>query len=151
MVSSPSKFSMYTILGHDGRPYGPVTLEQLRQWVAEGRVNAQTKAWIEGTPNWKPLGDFPELVSVFPPPPPLAPPRIASGAKSKLAAGLLGVLLGGWGVHRFYLGYVGIGIAQIVVTLATCGAGALWGFIEGILILTGKNITTDADGRPLQD
>ena len=72
------------------------------------------------------------------------------GAKSKIAAGLMGVLLGGLGVHRFYLGYVGIGIAQIIVTLVTFGFGGLWGFIEGILILTGT-INKDASGMPLTD
>ena len=42
--------------------------------------------------------------------------------KSKVAAGILGILVGGLGIHRFYLGYVGIGILQIVVTILTCGA-----------------------------
>ena len=60
--------------------------------------------------------------------------------KSKVAAGILGILVGGLGIHRFYLGYVGIGILQIVVTILTCGAGSLWGFIEGILILCGTTI-----------
>jgi TM2 domain-containing membrane protein YozV len=55
------------------------------------------------------------------------------------------------GIHRFYLGYIGIGIAQIVVTLLTFGLGAVWGFIEGILILVGSGITRDAQGRPLSD
>ncbi len=72
----------------------------------------------------------------------------AHGGRSQLAAGLLGVLLGGLGVHRFYLGYTAIGVAQLVVSLATCGLGAIWGFIEGILILTGS-INVDADGQPL--
>lgn len=77
--------------------------------------------------------------------------RLASEeAKSKIAAGVFGLLLGGLGVHRFYLGYVGIGIAQIIVTLITFGVGALWGFIEGILILTGS-MNKDAEGRPLRD
>ena len=71
--------------------------------------------------------------------------------KSKVAAGVLGILVGGLGIHRFYLGYVGIGILQIVVTFLTCGAESLWGFIEGILILCGTTITTDADGVPLSD
>ena len=78
---------------------------------------------------------------------PAAPPP---DAKSKLAAGLLGILLGGFGVHRFYLGFIGIGIAQIAVTLVTCGIGHLWGLIEGILILTG-NINKDSEGRPLKE
>lgn len=70
--------------------------------------------------------------------------------KSKMAAGLLGIFLGGWGIHNFYLGYTGKGIAQIFVTLFTCGIGAIWGLIEGILILTGS-INTDANGNPLVD
>ena len=70
------------------------------------------------------------------------------GAKSKMAAGLLGIFLGGWGVHNFYLGNTSRGIIQIVVSLVTCGLGAWWGLIEGILILCG-NINTDAQGRPL--
>ncbi len=70
--------------------------------------------------------------------------------KSKITAGILGILLGGLGVHRFYLGYTGIGIAQILVTVFTLGIGSLWGFIEGILILTGS-INKDANGVPLKD
>jgi TM2 domain-containing membrane protein YozV len=73
-------------------------------------------------------------------------------AKSKLAAGLLGIFLGGFGVHRFYLGYTSIGIIQIVVTVFTCGIGSLWGFVEGILYLAGANgWTTDSTGRPLRE
>ncbi len=68
--------------------------------------------------------------------------------KSRLAAGLLGIFLGGLGIHRFYLGYTTIGIIQIVVTIVTLGFGALWGFIEGIVILAG-GINTDAKGLPL--
>lgn len=72
--------------------------------------------------------------------------------KSKMVAGLLGIFLGSLGIHRFYLGYTGIGIVQIVVTIVTCGIGSLWGFIEGILILCGAgSYTTDADGNPLID
>lgn len=68
--------------------------------------------------------------------------------KSKLAAGLLQIFLGCFGVGRFYLGYTGIGIAQLLVSLFTCGIGAIWPFIDGILILTGS-VNTDADGNPL--
>jgi len=75
---------------------------------------------------------------------------IMPNAKSKLVAGLLGIFLGGFGIHRFYLGYTGIGITQIIVTIITCGIGYLWGFIEGILILVG-NINKDAQGNPLTD
>jgi hypothetical protein len=72
--------------------------------------------------------------------------------RSRLVAGLLGILLGSLGIHRFYLGYVGIGIAQIIVTFVTFGLGALWGFIEGILILVGaESFRRDAKGVPLKE
>ena len=71
-------------------------------------------------------------------------------AKSRLTAGMLGIFLGAFGVHRFYLGFTSIGVLQILVTIATCGVGGLWGIIEGGLILGGSGIKTDADGRPLR-
>lgn len=75
-------------------------------------------------------------------------------AKSKLAGGLLGIFLGAFGVHNFYLGYTGKAVAQLLITLLTCGFGAfvssVWGLIEGILILTGS-INTDGQGNPLRD
>lgn len=70
--------------------------------------------------------------------------------KSKMTAGLLGIFLGAWGIHNFYLGNTGRGIAQIIVTCVTCGIGGLWGFIEGIMILCGS-INKDANGVPLKD
>lgn len=70
--------------------------------------------------------------------------------KSKIAAGLLGIFLGGFGIHNFYLGYTGKAIGQLVLTICSCGIGGIWGFIEGILILCG-NINTDANGVPLKD
>ena len=74
----------------------------------------------------------------------------AAALKSRLAAGLLGIFVGGFGVHRFYLGYVGTGLIQILVTLVTFGIGYVWGIIEGILILAGS-FNRDARGRPLRD
>lgn len=71
--------------------------------------------------------------------------------KSKVVAGLLGIFLGGFGVHRFYLGYTTYGVIQLVLTLFGFGSGAIWGFVEGILILCGVGITTDANGVPLKD
>ena len=77
-----------------------------------------------------------------------------TGGKSKIAAGLLGIFLGAFGVHNFYLGYTGKAVAQLLITLLSCGFGAvvtsIWGLVEGIMILTGS-INTDADGRMLND
>lgn len=75
-------------------------------------------------------------------------------AKSKVAAGIFGLLLGSFGVHNFYLGYNGKAIAQLLITILSCGilspVSALWGFIEGILILTGS-IDSDANGVKLKE
>lgn len=78
----------------------------------------------------------------------------AGDAKSKLVAGLLGIFLGSFGVHNFYLGYTGKAVAQLLIAVLTCGAGtaitSIWGLIEGILILVG-NVTVDGKGNPLKD
>lgn len=74
----------------------------------------------------------------------------STGAKSKMVAGLLGIFLGAWGIHNFYLGYNGKGTLQIILTICSCGIASIWGFIEGILILCG-NIDTDAEGNKLTD
>ena len=68
--------------------------------------------------------------------------------KSKLVAGLLQILIP-LGIGRMYAGQVGLGVAQLVVTLITCGLGSLWSIIDGILMLVGT--PTDAHGRPLRD
>lgn len=52
---------MYKIIGADQKEYGPISAEQIRQWIAEGRVNAHTQTCLEGTQEWKPLGMFPEF------------------------------------------------------------------------------------------
>lgn len=69
--------------------------------------------------------------------------------KSKLVAGILQILIGGLGIGRFYIGDTKTGVWQIVVTVLTCGIGALWGLIDGILMLVNDNVT-DAQGRPLR-
>lgn len=58
------------------------------------------------------------------------------GADKKVLAGVLGILFGGLGIHKFILGYTKEGIIQIIVTICTCGFGSLIGLIEGIIYLT---------------
>ena len=52
---------MYRVLGADGKEYGPVTGEVLRQWITEGRANAQTKVKPEGGAEWQTLASVPEF------------------------------------------------------------------------------------------
>jgi hypothetical protein len=56
---------MYKIIGADGNEYGPISADQLRQWIAEGRANAQTKVQPEGSTEWKTLGTLAEFADVF--------------------------------------------------------------------------------------
>ncbi len=58
------------------------------------------------------------------------------GAEKKVLAGILGILFGGLGIHRFILGDTVGGILRIVITIVTCGFGILIGLIEGIIYLT---------------
>ncbi len=89
-------------------------------------------------------------------------PPIPMDAKSKIAAGLLGIFLGAFGVHNFYLGYTQKAVIQLVLTIVglitSCivigvflvMASSIWGLVEGILILVGK-INTDGRGVPLSE
>lgn len=63
----------------------------------------------------------------------------ALGADKKLAAGILGILIGSLGIHKFVLGYMTEGLIMLLGTVLTCGFGAmifgLIGLVEGILYL----------------
>ena len=74
--------------------------------------------------------------------------------KSKLVAGLLGIFLGAYGIHNFYLGNTKHALIQLLMTVCSCGilgmVSGIWGLVEGIQILCG-NINTDARGVALKD
>lgn len=75
--------------------------------------------------------------------------------RSKVAAGLFAILLPGLGIHRFYLGHIGIGVLHLLLTFVlswvtcgvTLGVAWLWSIIDGIIILTGG--MRDVEGREL--
>jgi hypothetical protein len=95
---------MYRIIGADGREYGPITAEQLREWIAEGRANASTRAKVEGTELWKPLTEYVEFAAALArlPSAPAMPvplynipaPRTNSLATASLVMGLLAMTCG---------------------------------------------------------
>ena len=110
------------------------TLVEIRNGLGnrtEGGSDLPEEKWI--------MEDVPEQ--------PVAPAPVASESsksdKQKLVAFLLCFFLGGFGIHRFYLGYTGIGVIQLL-TLGGCG---IWAIIDFIMILTGG--LKDADGREL--
>jgi hypothetical protein len=73
---------MFKIIGADQQQYGPVSADQIRQWIAEGRANAQTVASPEGSTEWKPLASFPEFAEALsrqaPPPPTAGAPPVSA-------------------------------------------------------------------------
>jgi hypothetical protein len=91
---------MYKIIGADQNEYGPITAEQVRQWVAEGRLNGLSKIQAEGSGVWRQLRDMPEFSALLPrtpapislggplPPSPAAPPRANPLAGWALGTGI---------------------------------------------------------------
>lgn len=79
--------------------------------------------------------------------------------KSRMAAGLLAILVGCLGIHNFYMGFNTRGTIQLVLCLAggviTCGLGALaavvWGFIEGVMLLSSNGPQFDGNGVIMKD
>ena len=83
---------MYKIIGTDLKEYGPISAETLRQWIAEGRVNANTRVQTEGTLAWVTLAQMPEFGVTMPvstPPTLVMPP--SGPAKNNLANWAFGV------------------------------------------------------------
>jgi len=135
---------MYKIIGADGQQYGPVSSDQLRRWMADNRVRPETLVQAEGTVDWKPLSSFPEFADTRFIPPTMTPPAGSCPppnprASNKIPAGICGVILGGFGVHKFILGYTGTGIIMLLLSVLSCGAlypiMHLIGLVEGILYL----------------
>ena len=89
-------------------------------------------------------------------PQPGAPWAPDAYAKSRVAAGLLGIFLGALGVHRFYTGHTGVGMIMLLITVLSFGTlsfvTGVWGLVEGILYLTDRtgSYSRDARGRPLR-
>ena len=112
---------MFKIIGSDGKEYGPVSADQLRQWLTEGRVNAQTQIQPEGSTGWLPLSAFPEFAASFPAPAP-AP---LSGSASPA-----------YGDRQRALGLVSGPAIGLIVTAALGFLGAVFNVLSS---LTGFN------------
>lgn len=98
----------------------------------------------------------PQAVPQGVPQPPYQPqPLPATDRKSKLATGLLAIFLGSFGVHNFYVGRVGLGVAQLLITLLSLGILSgivwIWALIEGIMYLASDQPRwcTDGYGNPM--
>jgi hypothetical protein len=103
----------YTIIGGDGKQYGPITGDDLRKWISEGRLNAQSLAKADSDAEFRPLATFPELADVFGAgaqfsgaPPPLSPAgvggreaalqRVKVPAVALMVTAILNIILAVW-------------------------------------------------------
>lgn len=96
---------MYKIIGADGQQYGPVSADQIRRWIAENRVNAQTLVQPDSAADWRPLSTLAEFEADLKPAPPLVsspapqpPPAagVTAKASNRIAAGILGSCSARW-------------------------------------------------------
>ena len=159
---------------HNGETKGPVEDEEIRNLVQQGVLTSSSHILQEGSTQWGTVGEHEaELGITGAPswggaatPSPVGgdaygsqPPSYAGAQpggpmgpvsdKDFVTALLLSIFLGWIGVDRFYLGYTGLGIAKLAVSIFTCGiGGVIWGIIDIINIATGK--MTDSEGRPLR-
>ena len=88
---------MYKIIGADGREYGPATADQVREWIAEGRASAQTRALAEGATQWKPLTEYLEFAPALgrtPPQWPVPAPIYMAPARRTNSLAVMGMLMG---------------------------------------------------------
>lgn len=155
---------MYTILGGDGKEYGPVSADQLKQWVREGRANALTQVRAQGATQWQALSSLPGLNDVFSSAPP--PFSVSSGVGTapepahngdyeldifgcvrRAFATLknnLGAVLGAMGIYFGIMIVLGIlGVIPIIGWLASIASwvvgGPLMGGLYYVLIRAGRN------------
>lgn len=113
------------IPGYDDKK---LSMLELRSLALQKVISPQTSVTIAGSRKTYAAASIPDLYS----------------DKTMVSVLLINIFLGVFGIHRFYLGYTGIGVVQLL-TLGGCG---IWALIDLVLIVTRK--LNDAKGRPLQ-
>jgi hypothetical protein len=123
---------MYRIIGADGKEYGPVSADQMRQWIAEGRINSQTRVLAEGTTQWKTIAEMPEFAApaAAPPPGAMPPPTMSAIPAASYGYPRSGSdQLNGPGIAMIVLGALNIVLVliRLAFTLAGIGMSSLAG------------------------
>lgn len=127
---------------------------------------APNQNYTQGQPYSQPYAGYQPpnyTAQSYRPQPPQQPmyttPPIGYQQKSRLAAGLLALMLGSLGIHNFYMGFNGRGTVQLLLSLLggvlTCGLGtvaaAVWGLIEGVMLLSSTGMKFDGNGVIMKD
>ena len=134
-----------------GDQHGPISWDELKSLAQEGRLAGHDLVWKRGMQSWVAASLVPDLIppGVAPPPLPGSAALPASVNSDRVMAGLLAILFGSLGVHKFMLGMTTPGLIMLLVSLVgglvTCGTSAavmhVIGLIEGVIYLS----KTDAD------
>jgi hypothetical protein len=128
---------MFKILGADGREYGPVTVDQIKKWISEGRANQETLVQPAGETTWKPLGQYPELANEFAATPPVVaasptvvtPPTgapsapVAAGAMAENARARAMEMVSGPAIGLIVTAVLGIAASVIGIVWIAFGMG----------------------------
>ena len=122
---------LYRIIGGDQKEYGALLAQDLRKWIAEGRLNAQTLAKAEGDEEFRPLGGFPEFVDALAaaaaePPSPPAPVVSPNQLEHDYDLDIGGCIGGGWTLlkNNFGLLFVGV-LLYLLIEGAIAGLGSI--------------------------
>jgi len=129
----------YKILGADGKEYGPISAEQIQQWITEGRVEKKTPVFVEGAKDWAFLDAVPELAALFAP---AAPPVISGSTAKPESGGGLNLIIPYKNVRALTAYYLGV-FSAIPVLGVPLGLAAL---TLGILGLRFRRKNPEAGG-----
>ena len=125
----------YFIIGGDGKEYGPITDEELRKWISEGRLNAQSRAKAESDAEFRTLAQFPEFADSYAQPeaPATIAPRIAAGNRADDYELDLGeCITRAWALVRNNFWPV-VGVSALVL-FAIVGINQLFGLITNPIV-----------------
>jgi len=131
---------MYRIIGADGREYGPVNADQIKQWISEGRADARTRAKAKGGAGWGPLETIPEFagsLGITPSPPPLvepvAPTRAGTSLGPDCRIGIGSCISRGWSLvmRNFWLL---AGVSFVAWVIAAAGFIPFLGFLISLIV-----------------
>src|SRR5258706_2568484 len=129
---------MYKMMGADGKEYGPVSVDQLRQWIAEGRANAQTRVQSEGNAEWRAVGELPEFADAVGQSPAAVPPPAGATATDVMARDyhidIGGCLSRGWVLLKANMGTLIGGTVLVMLAPAAIGIVPFIGAIVRLIV-----------------